>query len=135
MIKIPTQKTVHCAHMDILVRIDQIRQRGHSYGMASPLLAEFYEVLLNYVNLQVQPVYRDLGSRNSKNQEVLKILEFLEHDITELRLEILQFYDRFSDQANPIRGRAFSMEFRQFSDRIIQRVEMEEERFLPLLPN
>ncbi len=135
MVKIPTQKIVRCVHADILVRIDRIRQCDHSYDLASPLLVDFYETLLNYVNLQVGPVYQDLCSQNFKNNEILKILEFLEHDITELRLEILQFYERFSPQTNPIQARAFPMEFRQFSSRIIQRIEMEEERLFPLLPN
>lgn len=134
MTKIPTQKTFRFVHANIVTRVDQIRQCGRLPERAWPLVAEFYMVLLDYVHLQAKPVYRDLEAQHCENREILKILEFLEHDIAELAVDILQFYERFSQSSSPVRKRSFSMEFLQFSGRIIQRLEMEEERLIPLLP-
>jgi len=134
LVKIPTQKVFRFAHASIVTKVDQIRQCGRSYEDAKPFLFEMYEILLDYINLQTAPVFQQLEKQNSGNRENLKILEFLAHDITELRIEVLEFYERFSHPDSLLRMRAFAMEFLQFSNRVLERLELEEEHFLPLLP-
>ncbi|HSA31688.1 MAG TPA: hypothetical protein P5160_07815 [Candidatus Omnitrophota bacterium] len=134
MAKIPTQKVFRFAHASIVTRIDQVRQCGRSYEDARPFLLELYEMLLDYMSLQTAPVFQQLEEQNSGNRENLKMLEFLAQDITELRIEILEFYERFSHPDSLLRMRAFAMEFLKFSSRVIQRLELEEGLLFPLLP-
>lgn len=130
---IPTVNSFRLSHEAILDVVAQLQGLTRSYLQAKPLLLDLSERLLAYFNRQDREFYRDLSVFFAEDRAALKILEFLELDLKDLKIQYLVFFEKHSGELGDVNSRNFVKDFREFSGAVIARVKMEEDRLMPLL--
>ncbi|MEW5894677.1 MAG: hypothetical protein AB1650_02800 [Candidatus Omnitrophota bacterium] len=120
-------------HNEILSELNSILDVVRDYQKAFPILKELEKVLGEFMRLQGPKLYGALKARYSDDREAIKMLEFLEHDMNEMKLEFWSFLEEYSDHPAPIAIKNFPRRFLAFSERVISRIKIEEEYFFPLL--
>ncbi len=120
--------TFQAAHAVILNDIDRIREHARDYHKAHMMLQEFDIVLCEYFKAQDGAFYEKFGVVAN-----LKIIEFLARDIQDLKIDWLAFMDRFPSNAHEVRVRNFPREFLEFSNKVRERLFLEQDQIFPLL--
>jgi hypothetical protein len=93
----------------------------------------FFERALRYTTVQSDAFYQALRSCHRDNSSALKIIDFFEADIKDLRLKLFIFGEEFfSDK--PVRNiRILAAGFKELSRMVLERVAVEDSQLLPLL--
>ena len=120
-------------HRAILQSLDQIYQVVRAYPQAKPRLRELNSIVLAHLGRQNKQMLDQLQVHYHDNRQASKMLEFLIHDLKEIKIKYLVFFDKHSGEMADINARNFSRDFQEFSGELIHRLKMEEEYFFPLL--
>lgn len=131
--EVPLVTSFKEAHRSILLAIDQIHAELRSYSKIRYGLSSFNEMLSAHCKRQDKEFFLHLTKRCLGDRESLKLLEFLELDLKELKVQMLIFFDRYSQGCGEIVARNFPRDFTAFSRVVIDRIETEEEYLFPLL--
>ena len=121
------------AHEAILRTIAQIQPLIRSYPHAKPLLRQFNEQLLAHLGRQDEELVGRLTECYSADHQSMKILEFLQHDLKETKISYLIFFDKYSGEFAQIEPRGFTKACQDFIQKVLARIQMEEEYLFPLL--
>ena len=121
------------AHTTILTSIDQILMVCRSYPQVKPLLRALHEKVLSHLGRQDKEMMDKLTNAFGDNRETAKLLEFLTHNLKEIKINFLIFYDNHSGEMADVNARSFPKDFQGFADQIITRIKLEEEYLFPLL--
>lgn len=130
---IPTVNSFRLSHEAILDVVSQLQALTRSYFQAKPLLVDLRERLLAYFNRQDQEFYQTLRNFFAEDRPALKILEFLELDLKDVKIQYLIFFEKHSGEMGDVNSRNFVKDFREFSNVLLARVKTEENHLLPLL--
>ena len=120
-------------HEAVITAIDDVLQNLRSYLHARPKVREFNNVVLMHLSRQNKAMYDHLNEYYAQDREAQKMLEFLLHDLKDIKIKYLIFTDKHSGEMADISYRSFPKEFIAFSREIISRIKMEEEYLFPLL--
>ena len=121
------------SHQLLTDSIAQIQLSLRSYAQAKPKLREFYDNLHNHFSRQDQKLYERLSLRYVDERPTIKMLEFLIHDLKDLKVKYLVFYDQHSAEMAGGHPRSFPVDFNEFADNVLARIKIEEDYLLPLL--
>ena len=130
-----TIKKIDKGHQAIVAAIDQVQLVARDFVKASPRLRELSEMLAAYIGQQNKEFYDELASAYAHDRQASKMLEFLIHDLKDIKVEYLEFFDKYLNSLNEIAARSFPKDFRRFVEIIISRMNVEEEYLLPLIEN
>jgi len=125
--------TIKFFHAALTADISELLANLRDYEEAFPLLGRLQDDLFNAAQLQDDRFFSALKAECSDQGQSLKMISFLEQDLTALKVESLEFFDRFSQDISSARKRNFPREFDAFSRRILQRISLEGEYLFPLL--
>ena len=125
--------TIQSTHTAIIADIDRVLECVRDYPRAFSALQILEQDMMLYFDCQRSIFYEKLRRLFQGNRRSLKMIEFLEQDLLDLRVGFLEFTDRYPPEANPVRIRNFPIEFKAFSRKIIDRISLEEEYLFPLL--
>ncbi|OGX24539.1 MAG: hypothetical protein A3D10_08280 [Omnitrophica WOR_2 bacterium RIFCSPHIGHO2_02_FULL_48_11] len=106
---------------------------ARSYNQAKPILRGLHEQLLNYFARQDQKILDQLYSFYIDDRSSYKLVEFLEHDLKDIKIKLLIFYDKHTGEVADMNARSFPLDFQKFLQEIINRMNVEEEYLFPLL--
>jgi len=120
-------------HAAILLTVSRLQDVVRSYSQSRPLLHDLYEDLLAHWEWQTADSFAALSSRHARDRTAVKMCEFLVHDLKDLKVAFLVFFDTHSGDFGDTASRRFSGEAVEFSRKITARVQVEEEYLLPLL--
>ena len=121
------------SHQALTDSIAQIQLSLRSYGQAKPKLREFYSNLQSHFARQDQKLYDRLSSYYVGDRPTIKMLEFLTHDLRDLKVKYLIFSDQHTGEMGPGHPRSFPVEFTEFANHILARIKVEEDYLFPLL--
>jgi len=121
------------AHHAVLLSVSQIQSVVRSYSSARALLGGLGEQLLAFLGVEDEEFFRSLRDLLSEDRPALKMLEFLELDLKDLKIKYLVFYDRYTNIPTGNEDRIFLRDYREFSAAIVARVNLESEYLFPLL--
>jgi hypothetical protein len=113
--------------------VSRILDTSRDYPKAFKFFKEFEEVFLSYAGFQKAVFYDELRKGQLKDNATIKMTEFLEHDLQQLKVDFLELMEHYPPDAGPVRVRNFPREFYEFSRKIIDRISLEEDRLFPLL--
>ena len=113
--------------------ISQLQLSLRSYAQDKPKLRELYDNLHNHFARQDQKFYERLSLFFVEDRPTVKMLEFLTHDLKDLKIKYLVFYDHHSGEMGVGHPRSFPLEFNEFSAHILARIKIEEEYLFPLI--
>jgi len=120
-------------HRDLLLAINEVQESLRSYPKAKPRLRDFHEILVSHFGRQDEALYDRLHLSFIGDRSKEKIIEFLSHDLKEVKIKCLLFYDQHSGELADNNYRNFARDFQQFLDSVVARVKVEEEYLFPLL--
>lgn len=126
-------KSLKVSHQMLAESVSQIQSASRSYSQAKPLLRDFYEKLLNHFSRQGGTFYESLFQFYQDDRPSGKMLEFLLHDLKDLKVRYLVFYELHAAEMTGGHPKTFSLDFAEFSGAILARIRMEEDYLLPLL--
>src|SRR3989344_6335877 len=129
----PLVKSLRLGHNSLLHTIEQLQQVARSYNQAKPILRGLHEQLLNYFARQDQKILDQLYSFYIDDRSSYKLVEFLEHDLKDIKIKLLIFYDKHTGEVADMNARSFPLDFQKFFQEIINRMNVEEEYLFPLL--
>ena len=121
------------SHHLLLESIDQVYQVIRSYPQAKPRLRELGKVILVHLGRQNKTMLDRLVAHHQANRPTSKILEFLIHNLKDIKVKYLLFFDQHSGEPGDVNARNFSRDFQEFAGELINRIKMEEEYLFPLL--
>lgn len=130
---LPTANSFRLSHEALLGSIVQVQSTARNYLQAKPALFELNERMKAFFGREDEEFYNQLKNFFAEDREVLKMIEFLIHDLNDLKIQFLIFSEKHAGDLANQSGRNFVKDFRDFSSAVIARVKMEEDRLIPLL--
>jgi len=121
------------AHLAIERTIDKILAVIRTYPLAKGYLAELDDQVSAHIKRQDQIFFEELKGRFSGKRESLKLIEFLEVDTKAIKVYILEFFEKYLGNINPVDECNFPIDFKRFSDEISIRLIHEKDCLFPLL--
>jgi len=121
------------AHRSIILSIDDIQISLRNYNQAMPKLQTFGSLLLAHFGRQNTETYERIRRCVEGNREGLKMMDFLEHDLKDIKIKYLLFAEKHSGDPGNVNERNFIRDFREFSSDVINRIKIEEDYLLPLI--
>ena len=126
-------RTLTTAHYSILETVDRLQLNIRNYPKAKPLIRELHQKLMAHFSHQNEPFFMALQAQCGQARESLKMLEFLQFDLKEIKVNLLVFFDRHSGEMDDIHFRSFPKDFTDLSGLIIGRIKMEKDYLIPIL--
>ncbi|MFA5088968.1 MAG: hemerythrin domain-containing protein [Candidatus Omnitrophota bacterium] len=120
-------------HRSIISSIDQIQQSLRSYSQVKPAIRELNGILSSHLARQDGAMFRKLHEFYREERGAEKMLEFLLHDLKDIRIQYLIFTENHSGELGDVHSRNFIRNFQDFSRQVIERIRIEEEYLFPLL--
>jgi len=120
-------------HQSILTSIDQIQRVSRSYIQAKPLLRLLHEKIIEHLARQDATMMNRLQDFYHEDRESRKMLEFLSHDLKDIKVKFLIFYDKHSGEVLDLNARSFPKDFQDFVQEVLDRFNTEEEYLFPLI--
>ena len=121
------------SHGAILNCIDQIQPLLRSYPQAKLKLREFQNQILLHFERQNTILCNELIAFYASDRQIGKIIEFLIHDLKEVKIKTLLFFDDHPGDMADIRPKNFIRDFTDFSHIIFVRINMEREHLFPII--
>lgn len=121
------------AHTTLLSSIDQVQMASRSYSLAKPSLRTLNAKVIAHLGRQDNQFTDKLLAFYAGDREASKMLEFLVHDLKDIKIKFLVFYDKHSGELADTNARSFPKDLAEFIDELINRIKMEEEYLFPLL--
>ena len=120
-------------HQSIVENLSQLQAVARSYQIAKPVIRELRERLLNHFGKQNDALFDSLRSYYSDDRESLKILEFLTHNLKDIKVKYIIFFEKHSGEMADMSSKSFPVDFYGFSKDVLAHIKLEEEYLLPLL--
>lgn len=126
---------IQFSHIALLDSLQDIRFFVRNYQQVKPKLLDLQEKMFRHFNLQPADLYTALNEFNVGRREDLKILEFLDVDLKDLKVKTLVFFDQHrADQLDNKPGN-FIADFNAFAAAVTARIKAEEKYLIPLIQN
>ncbi len=117
----------------ILHSIDEIQRVARMYNQAKPLLRHLHEQIIEHLARQDIKMMAALRDFYHEDRQAVKMLEFLAHDLKDIKVKFLLFYDKHSGEVLDLSARSFPKDFQDFTQEIVDRFNAEEEYLFPLI--
>ena len=125
-------KNFKTSHQAIVNALEKVGSLSRSYGAAKPSIREMNDLLLAHFGRQDGEFFKKLLGFY-KEKEAQKMIEFLSHDLKDLKIQFLTSFEKYSgemaDQGSP----QFPRDFTVFSRQVLARIRIEEEYLFGLL--
>ena len=121
------------AHMELVIYIDQIQPLLRAYFQVKPRVRDMHIKLLAHLGRQNEMMFDELRFFYADDRPSLKIVEFLVHDLKDIKIKYLIYMEQHSGELADINAKSFPLDFTHISNEILARIKMEEEYLIPLL--
>ena len=126
-------KHLSLSHSSLVEAISAVQPFLRSYLEAKPKLYEFNQRLLLFFSEEDHLFFNALYAFYKEDRSSTKMIDFLKHDLAQLKIEYLTFFDEHSAETFDTHARSFPKNFMTFADQILGRIKIEEEYLFPLL--
>lgn len=116
-----------------MIAIAHVQQVIRFYPQARLKLRELRDILAAHLSRQDRELFRQLSDYYAGDRKNIKMLEFLEHDLKDIKIEYLGFLDKHDGDSGNRRAWSFPRDFTDFTRTVMTRIQVEEEYLLPLL--
>ena len=120
-------------HQTIVDLLDQIQVLSRSYFQAKPKIRELRERLLAHLSHKDDEFFDHIRLSYKGDRHSVKLIEFLAHDLKDIKIKYLVFFEQYSGELADIGSRNFPGELIRFSREVLGRIKIEEEYLFPLL--
>ena len=121
------------SHRQVLEAMHEISPHAMPYYEVKKKLIVLYEEIFQYLSLQKSDRFERLREALVGEPDKLKIVNFLENDLKELRITMYWFSDEHRADMGDMNPKNFIRDFQELSQSLVGRIKREEELLLPLL--
>ena len=121
------------AHESLADAIGNLQPVLRSYHEAKPRLRELEKRLFLFFGKEDKAFFDALYEFFKEDRPSTKMIDFLVHDLKELKISCLTFFDQHSGELADMHARNFPKDFSIFADQIAGRIKIEQEHLFPLL--
>ena len=116
--------------MHSMVRLQSLRT---NFREARKIIGEPREMIYYYFGRQDDAFFGQMETFFRDNRPALKMIEFLRHDLKEMKIKTFGFFEQYGF-GNPLeQGRHFARDLRWYMQLVVDRFKVEEEYLMPLL--
>jgi len=126
-------QTLKVGHQSVVEALNNVQPFLRSYLAAKPPLRELSESLALFLGHQDKAMFDALYHFYENDRPSTKMIDFLLHDLKDLKVKYLVFFDKHSGEVLSYHKNSFPKDFMDFSAQVIGRLKIEEEYLLPLL--
>jgi hypothetical protein len=119
-------------HRHILSSLERIKNIGTDYASMREALKEMKEAFLAHVALEDTEFYVNLRRKARLSDDLIRTLDFLVRDLEGLKISSLIFFEKHAKEQTEYMERDFAADFHNFYQKVLRRVELEEEQLFPL---
>lgn len=120
-------------HEQMLELFDQIKKGQRNYLSVKAQLRELQDKVLEHISLQNTILAEVLQNPVHAGVIDAKLLEFLQIDLRDIKIETLVFFDEHPADMGDVRPGNFSGDFAHYAQRMTERIKTEKEYVLPAL--
>ena len=121
-------------HQYVIEGMNKIEEVLRSpYQQVRPSIRKIQDVLFMYFGKQDDKFFKALTQHYHSDRESIKMIEFLIHDLKEVKIKFLIFFDKYTGEMADRGSHSFPREFMQFSNEVMARIRREEDYLFPLL--
>lgn len=120
-------------HQAIVDLLERIQGTARSYPAAKPHIRALATTLVTHFGRQDNRLFEDLRFFYREDRQSSKLLEFVVHDLKDIKIKYLIFFDKHSGELADLGSPTFPRNFTDFSKDILARIKIEEEYLLPLI--
>ena len=120
-------KSFKTGHQAILGSLSEVQLVARSYLQARKKICELEERLFVHWGRQNDIFFKQISDSAGEDRETAKIIEFLIHDLKDVKITYLEFADKYSGSGGDVIGRTFAKDFQKITDTIVTRIQAEEE--------
>ena len=117
----------------LIISVDEIQQSRAAYFEIKNLLRDLQKKLFSHFALQDQDFYKELSETFAQDREKSKLIEFLIHDLKDIKVNMLIFFDQHPADMGDVREVNFRRDFADFAHRLTARLASERDCLMPLL--
>ncbi|GEM_PF-569288 len=117
--------------VDLIARIEDALRSP--YSLVKPNIRKIQNGLFSHFGAQDEKFFKELASCYQLDRESVKVIEFLTHDLNELKIKFLIFFDKYTGELADRGSSSFPRDFTQFSAQVLARFKTEEEYLFPLI--
>ncbi len=128
-----TRAEANVCHAKIALILGDMAGCQNQPAAFQELLRSFEEEVLGYVSRQDRSWYEALRLRYQGDSAIVRLLDFFELDLVDLRVSLIEFLHHAFPQVQGVHYKVFFDRFRALSRVVQKRLEIESERLLPLL--
>ncbi len=111
----------------------QLQSLRNNFREARRMIGEPREMIYYYFGRQDEHFYGKLEIFFTDNRPAIKMIEFLKHDLKELKIKTFGFFEQYG-YGNPLeQGRNFPRDLRWYMQLVTDRFGVEEDYLVPLL--
>jgi len=121
------------SHQAIVDIFDRTQLVARSYLQAKPFIREMEAILLVHFNHQDKELFDRLRELFRSDRESEKMIEFLTHDLKDIKIKFLIFFEKHSGEVLDTNWRSFPVDFLQFHREVLARIKVEESYLFPLI--
>ena len=125
-------KNFKTSHQAIVNAIEKVGSLSRSYGAAKPYIREMNNLLLAHFGRENDEFFKKL-SGFYQEKETGKTIEFLSHDLKDLKIQFLAFFEKYPCEMGDRGSPQFPGDFTDFSRQVLERIKIEEEYLFGLL--
>ncbi len=126
-------KTIKLGHQTVVEALSTTQPFARSYQDAKAPLRSLREILAMFLGRQDQALFDRLYQFYSDDRPSTKMIDFLVHDLKDIKIQYLIFFDKYSTESWLSRSSSFPKDFGDFSSQVLARIKIEEEYLFPLL--
>src|SRR3989338_8941375 len=119
-------------HLHALETLEKIKNIGTDYSSMNTLLLEMKEAFLAHMSLEDTEFYINLRRRVQLSNDLVRTLDFLVKDLEDLKIAALIFFEKYASEEVGYLEKEFAADFHHFYQRVLRRIELEEEQLFPL---
>lgn len=119
-------------HQNIRKELENIKSIGTDYASMQAALKEIKEVFLVHMSLEDSEFYVQLRRRVNLTADLLRTLDSIVKDLESLKISSLIFFEKYAKPEEDIMEREFAFDFHNFYERVLNRIDLEENQLFPL---
>ncbi|MDP8266485.1 MAG: hypothetical protein P9M07_06005 [Candidatus Aceula meridiana] len=126
-------QTLKVGHQFIVEALSEVQPFLRSYPEAKPRLRALSESLAVFLGHQDKRMFDALYDFYKNDRPSTKMIDFLLHDLKDLKIKYLIFFDKHSGEVLSHHKNSFPKDFMDFQSQVLGRLKIEEEYLFPLL--
>ncbi len=128
-------KTLEEEHQGIKSAINDLMQLRQGCPCDAEPLLRLEKLILNHISREDSEIYAPLKKLVKLTPEAGRFLDFSRRNLEDIKISALIFFEKFKGEENTLLCEGFQGDLKRLSDKLNERIELEDSKLFPFLTN